>query len=102
MTATSHLPMTEQCLLALFILGGEASTSQVRQWLETEGEHVTATHAVWQTLRYLAHKKVPLVEVAQAGARSTPTLWRITEHGAAILAEDDEPARVPCGLGWPA
>jgi hypothetical protein len=97
----SSFPMTERCFLMLAILGGEASTTQVRKGLEREAGEDATTEQVGKALRYLATRRPPRVEVARAGARSMPTIWRLTAYGNEALAEGDD-GTIPCGTGWPA
>ena len=98
----TSFPMTEKCILMLAILGGEASTTQVREGLKREVGELVPTSHVRASLGYLAGSKSPRVEVARAGERRTPTVWRLTAYGREVLAEgDDDAGRIPCGTGWP-
>jgi hypothetical protein len=96
-----RLPMTERCLLMLAMLGGEASTVQVRDGFMREVGEKVPTGSVRRALRGLATMKRPRVEVAKAGNKRVPTVWRLTAYGHEVLAEEDR-ARIPCGTGWPA
>jgi hypothetical protein len=98
----TSFPMTEKCILMLAILGGEKSTTQVREGFKREAGEIVTTQNVRSTLMYLTTKKPPRVEVAKAGSRRTPTVWRLTAYGREVLAEgDDDAGRIPCGTGWP-
>jgi hypothetical protein len=55
---------------------------------------------VRRSLHGLAKRRPPLMERLLPSRR-----WRLTAYGHVMLrvwcGEDDEPAREPCGLGWP-
>jgi hypothetical protein len=80
----------------LAILGGEATTTQIREGMDAEGD-MLAHAAVVAKLHRLASRNPPLVAEARHGAGARPSLWRLTLEGR-MLVNDCE----PCGLGWPA
>ena len=86
--------------LALGCLGDTATTSQVREWLRQAGTLEPAQ--VRTGLHSLTRRKPPLIEMTQRGRAGygAPNHWRLTEHGHAALAEDED-GQVPCGTGWP-
>lgn len=93
-------------VLGMYDRADGITASTLRQAIKTENAPYGATiptpaqvhGALTQTL---ARRKPPLVE--QVPGRQ-PRRWRITPHGYRMLAAwcgDDEPVRIPCGLGWP-
>ena len=65
------------------------------------GDPVPTPGQVYRALAGLARRRSPLVEQSGPGRGAW---WRQTSHGRAMLAAwcgEDEPVRVPCGLGWP-
>jgi hypothetical protein len=84
--------LSGSCFLALGMLGGQATTTEVRLFLKREGENLRPAQ-VRGSLHYLARRRQPsLAEVAQHGqaGHGRPNLWRLTEAGRGLLAEKAE------------
>jgi len=92
------------CFYVLAEYGGCGTTRDLHGWLASEGETYTYEQ-VHSAVRGLARRK--LIEEAVPGSRFPPrgTLWRVTGYGREMLrvwcGDDEQPVRVPCGLGWP-
>jgi predicted ArsR family transcriptional regulator len=100
MAVTEPTGTPAQMFWMLAILGGEADTVQIREAMAREGD-VRTQQWVRACLRSLVSQG--LVCVARRGGPGLPpSLWRLTEEGAALAAAEGEPLREPCGLGWPA
>lgn len=99
------MTIAEACLFGLGIVGRDATPAEIA--FELSGEYTR--RQVKGGLSTLASRHPPMAEVVTRGSpgwRGTPGVWRLTAAGRAWLdAEcggDDEPARAPCGVGWPA
>lgn len=88
-------PMTELCLCTLGLLGGEASTTEVRKGLEADGIKLTPAQvrtSLW-ALAYAEPPRAQLTEPGRAGY-STAGIWRLTDCGwTAFLSQIEESAR---------
>ncbi len=82
-------PMTELCLWTLLLLGGIASTTQVRMALKDDGIELTPVQ-VRTSLWGLAYKEPPLAELVQPGraGHGTAGVWQLTEAGNAWLVQE--------------
>jgi hypothetical protein len=93
----------EECLFGLGMVGGDATIPEIRFQLGGDLDR----HQIRCGLAVLARRRPPMAELAVRGRRGSahPGVWRLTAAGRAWLdaecGEDDEPVRVPCGLGWP-
>ena len=90
------------CFYVLAMHGADLTVPDLQRAIAAENAPApapTPAQVAGALARTLAKRRPPLVE------RASRARWRITGHGYAMLAawcgEDDEPARVPCGLGWP-
>ena len=82
--------ITGSCFLALAMLGGQGTTTQVRQLLAAEGERLTLSQ-VRTSLHSLARRKRPLVVLARPGQRwfHDPGRWELAGYGRALLCVSD-------------
>jgi hypothetical protein len=96
-------------VLAMYAGDQGLTTTVLHGHVQAENEALDCPVPGREQLRHalmgLARSVPPLVERAGTPRKGVEPSWRITAHGYAMLArwagEDDEPARVPCGLGWP-
>jgi hypothetical protein len=80
--------LSGSCLLALGMLGGQATTTEVRLCLKREGENLGTAQVRGGLYNLARHRHPPLAEVAQHGQAGYghPNLWRLTESGRVFLA----------------
>jgi hypothetical protein len=78
-----------RCFLVAGIIGRDATVADVRDWLRANGEDVSREQ-VKAALRGLCGGESPLAEKSAQGRRGygMPTLYRLTERGRAVFAED--------------
>ena len=98
--------IAEEALCGLGMTGRPATATDVWQLLAREGSDLTRTQ-VRGGLNGQARRCPPLVAVAGHGpgrGGNPSNVYELTGAGRAWLAggEPDEPARILCGLGWPA
>ena len=98
------MTIAEACLFGLGIADPPVTVPKIR--FELGGDYTSAQ--IKGGLATLAARKPPMAEVAVRGrpGYGHPSVWRLTAAGRAWLdaecgTDGDEPARVPCGLGWP-
>jgi hypothetical protein len=80
--------MGSTCFLMLAMMGGEATTAELRAFMRREGEDASAGQ-VQKAVQYLCGQGRPLVEKAERQwTRGAPYRYRLTGRGHAILARD--------------
>lgn len=82
--------LPERCFLVLGILGGRASTRDIRLWLGNDGDP-HPVESVRCALRGLAQRQPPLVtQIEQGETGRTASVWQLTEHGHWVLDGTDQ------------
>ena len=97
------MTIAEACLFGLGIVGRDAATTEV--CFELDDYTIPQVRG---GLTALTKRKTPAAVQVVRGrpGYGHPSVWRLTAAGRAWLdaecgPDDDDPVRVPCGLGWP-
>lgn len=77
-------PMSRRCLDALEALGGEATSAEVREWIEKDWDCLLTANQVTTPLARMASLSPPLVTRVPGPGGGPMARWRLTEEGSRL------------------